>query len=173
VAKLVGHDLVSSRCRALDDIGEPDTGRNSRVVLEPVPDGLEECRLDQACEEPLPLRALVVVPDGHAGRCRVDANADSPRISGKQVGKGLHLGSDPFDDHSVTVTRVSSHAARRIWSRALFNRWPARQPAFGDAVIKGRAAGMHVADVARAGDACVEQTRSGESSSPVPASAVR
>jgi hypothetical protein len=33
VAKLVGHDLVSSRCRALDDIGEPDTGRNSRVVL--------------------------------------------------------------------------------------------------------------------------------------------
>lgn len=58
VAKLVGHDLVSSRCRALDDIGEPDTGRNSRVVLEPVPDGLEECRLDQACEEPLPLRAL-------------------------------------------------------------------------------------------------------------------
>lgn len=23
-------------------------------------------------------------------------------MSGKQVGKGLHLGSDPFDDHSVT-----------------------------------------------------------------------
>jgi hypothetical protein len=102
MVKLVGPDLISSRCGALDDIGEPDTSRDSRVVLEPVPDGLEDSRLDQALEQTLPLPTLVVVPDGHTGRCRVDADADSPRMRGKQVGKGLHLGSHPIDDHSVT-----------------------------------------------------------------------
>jgi hypothetical protein len=92
VLVLLGTQLDGAGGRPLDDVREPDTGCEGRVVV----GGRDDAGRVEAGEEQHAEATAVVMPALDADSGRVDPHADSAQVGPEEVFEGLDLLAHPL-----------------------------------------------------------------------------